>query len=280
MFRLDPHLRAVMSGDPDFRAVLWEVAGLDRSGVDPALWLAPEEAIEMAALRGEKHRREWFAARVALKGLLLADGVVAAPATAIVRKDAAGAPRVVVYEPDTGRYEVLGCSISHSGPYVLCAYTPGRHGRIGVDIERRTWRMLYLRRKYANKADRFLAPPDSIGAGTLVWSLKESLSKLIGTGMGCGFPKLVCAETAPGRCDMLDPDGSAHRGRYEWLDRYAITAVADPPEAPSAPAPAPRRGLLERLARRRRLKRLRREHAERARNENERAGAPEGAPAV
>ena len=280
MFDLTPHLRAVMSGDPDFRAVLWEVGGLEKSGVDPALWLAPEEAIEMGTLRGDKRRREWLAARVALKGLLLADGVVAAPAAAIVRKDPAGAPRLVVYEPDTGRYEVYGCSISHSGAYVLCAYTPGRHGRVGVDIERRTWRMLYLRRKYANKADKLLAPPDSIGAGTLVWSLKESLSKLVGTGMVCGFPKLVCTETEPGRCEMVDPDGAPHRGRYEWLERYALTAVADPPEAPAAPAPPPKRSLLERLARRRRLKRLRRERAAAARPENDTAGAPEGAPAA
>lgn len=280
MFELQPHLRAAMSGDPDFRAVLWEVGGLEKSRVDPALWLAPEELVEMEALRGEKRRREWLAARVALKGLLLADGVVAAPATAIVRKDAAGAPRLVVYEPDTGRYEVRGCSISHSGAYVLCAYTPGRHGRVGVDIERRTWRMLYLRRKYANKADRLLDPPDSIGAGTLVWSLKESLSKLVGTGMGCGFPKLVCNETEPGRCEMFDPAGAPHRGRYEWLERYALTAVADPPDAAAAPAPPPRRGLLERLARKRRLKRLRRERAMREREAaKETAGAPEGAPA-
>lgn len=277
MFDLQPSLRAVMSGDPDFRAVLWEVGGLEKSAVDPAQWLAPEEAIEMGTLRGEKRRREWLAARVALKGLLLADGVVSAPATAIVRKDAAGAPRLVVYEPDTGRYEVRGCSISHSGVYVLCAYAPGRRGRVGVDIERRTWRMLYLRRKYANRADKLIAPPDSIGAGTLVWSLKESLSKLIGTGMGCGFPKLVCSETGPGRCEMFDPDGVAHRGRYEWLDRYAITAVADPPEAAAAaPVPPRKRSLLERLARKRRLKRLRRERAAR---EDEPAGAPEGAPA-
>lgn len=277
MFDLQPHLRAVMSGDPDFRAVLWEVRGPEKSGVDPALWLAPEEAIELSALRGEKRRREWLAARIALKGLLLADGVVAAPAAAIVRKDAAGAPRLVIYEPDTGRYEVHGCSISHSGAWVLCAYAPGRHGRVGVDIERRTWRMIYLRRKYANKADKLLAPADSTAAGTLVWSLKEALSKLVGTGMGCGFPKLVCEETEPGVVRMLDPDGAPHRGRYEWMDRYVIAAVADPPDAAGPAAPPPKRSLLERLARKRRLKRLRRERAAR---EEETAGAPEGAPAA
>lgn len=276
MFDLQPHLRAVMPGDPDFRAVLWEVGGPEKSGVDPALWLAPEEAIELGTLRGEKRRREWLAARVALKGLLLADGVVSSPAAAIVRKDANGAPRLVVYEPDTGRYEVRGCSISHSGAYVLCAYTPGRHGRVGVDIERRTWRVLCLRRKYANKADKLLDPPDSIGAGTLVWSFKEALSKLVGTGMGCGFPKLACIETAPGFCTVSDPGGAPHRGRYEWIDRYAAAVVADPPEAPAEPVRAPKRSLLERLARRRRLKRLRRE---RAAAEKETAGAPEGAPA-
>ena len=276
MFDLQPPLRAVMSGDPDFRAVLWETAGPAKSGVDPSLWLAPEEAIEMEALRGEKRRREWLAARVALKGLLLADGVVSAPATAIVRKDAAGAPRLVVYEPDTGRYEVRACSLSHSGAWVLCAYAPSRGGRVGVDVERRSWRLPYLRRKYANKADKLLDPRDSTAAGTVTWSLKEALSKLLGTGMGCGFPKLVCEETAPGVCRMADPDGTAHRGRYEWLDRYAIAVVADPPDAPAPPAPPPKRSLLERLARKRRLKRLRRE---RAAGENETAGAPEGAPA-
>ena len=56
MFDLEPRLRAVMSGDPDFRAVLWEVRGLERSGVDPARWLSPEEAIAVIGADGCRYR--------------------------------------------------------------------------------------------------------------------------------------------------------------------------------------------------------------------------------
>ena len=122
-------IQTVFPGDGPFRAVLWSQAELDAPGFDPADWLTDGERREHDALGNDKRRREWLAARVALKDLLVRDRVVRRPSDASVRKDARGCPRIVIWEPDTGRYAERACSISHSGPFVLVAYLRRRGGR-------------------------------------------------------------------------------------------------------------------------------------------------------
>ena len=250
----------VFDGEGPFRAALWHEGALD-SVLDPSkpeLWLAPEERGAFAALGpNSKRRREWLAVRVAMKSLLVADGVARRAADVIVRKDARGCPRAIVWESDTGRYEGIACSLSHSAPFVLCAYARGRGAAVGVDVEPRTMRLSFLRRKFLSPGDRMLPKDDSAGDDTLLWSFKESLSKLLGTGWGCGFPNLQCRETSPGKCVLVDALGTVREGRYRWFGRWAVTATWQPPDPPSEPAEPPERPLWERLARASRLRRLR-----------------------
>ena len=255
-----PLKTAVFEGEGPFRAVLWHESALDAvfDQARPGRWLAPEELSAFEALGANaKRRREWLAARVALKALLVEDGVARSPADAVVRKDARGCPRVVIWESGTGRYEEIACSLSHSAPFVLCAYARGRGAAVGVDVEPRTWRLSYLRRKFVSPDDMMLPKDDAAGDDTLLWSFKESLSKLLGTGWGCGFPNLSCRETSPGSCELVDAAGVARPGRYRWFGRWAVTATWQPPGPPSTPKPPARRTLFGRLARAARLRRVR-----------------------
>ncbi|MBR1608939.1 MAG: 4'-phosphopantetheinyl transferase superfamily protein, partial [Kiritimatiellae bacterium] len=245
-----------------FRAALWHQDAASRFSGSPEDWLSREELAEYRALSRESRRREWFAARVALKDLLVRDGVVGDPRIATVRKDSRGAPRIVVWDPVTYRYAEMACSVSHCAPFVLCAYSPARGVRVGADAERRTWRLGRLGRKFVSPADRMLEKDDSQGDETVLWSFKESLSKLLGTGWACGFRNLSCVETAPGECTLRDPDGNEYGGAYFWFGQHAVTLVWTPapdgpgsanPSAPAdhgdgrGPAPRKRRGPVSRF---------------------------------
>ena len=172
-------IRVDLPGGGPCRAVLWHQDALSDVPFSPEEWLAPEERAELETLGSDKRRREWLAARAALKDLLVRDGIARRHADAIVRKDARGAPRLVVWEPDTFRYAELACAISHCAPFVLCAYLPGRGARVGVDVERRSWRLGRLGRKFVSPEDRMLEKDDASGDETVLWSFKESLSKLL-----------------------------------------------------------------------------------------------------
>lgn len=242
-------------GEVPFRAVLRYEKDLC-AAFDPARaqeWFAAEETAALAEVgTSAKRRSEWIAARMALKDLLVRDGVARRAAEAVIRKDALGCPRVVVWEADTGRYEEIACSLSHSAPFVLCAYLRGRDAAIGVDVEPRAWRISRLRRKFVSQGDAMLQKDDSIGDDTLLWSFKESLSKLLGTGWSSGFSRLACRETAPGVCVIADADGAETPGRYIWFGKWALTAVWREP-APAREPPPRRRAARFSLVRRLRL---------------------------
>ena len=157
--------------------------------------------------------------------------------------------------PDTLRYAETACSISHCAPFVLCAALPVRGARVGVDIQRRTWRLARMGRKFMAPGDRMLDKDDQSGDETALWSFKESTSKLLGTGWACGFKSIVCVETSPGVCETTVPGGECLPGAYFWFGQHVVTLVWDDSSAaaPHAQAPARRRGFWETLRARRAL---------------------------
>lgn len=257
-----PQLQPILSGEQAFRAVLFPIAGIEEeSPKTPEQWLTETELTEYRALNSEKTRRERLASRIALKSLLLRDGIIRRAQDVSVRKDERGAPHLVIYEPDTLRYAEMACSISHSGPYVLVAYSPQRRMRIGVDIEHRTWRLMMLRRKFISPNDRMLEKDDSLGDAAVLWTFKEALSKVLGEGFGCGFRTLSCVETSPGNCDLTDADGKSYIGRYCWFGRFAVSVVYDMPDTLEPTGKGPfRHPFFARIRRGWQLRRLRRLH--------------------
>ena len=211
------------------RAVFWHEEAALRlfDPAQPEKWFAPEEIVALSVLgnANAKRRREWLCARIALKSLLVSDRVVQSAPEAVVRKDERGCPRVSVWREDKGRREDIPCSLSHSFPFVLCAYALPGTVALGVDIEPRTWRLGYMHRKFIAPGDKMLPKDDSAGDDTLLWSFKESLSKALGTGWSCGFCGIECRETAPGECILTDAAGEKRPGRYVWFGKWALTAT-------------------------------------------------------
>lgn len=260
-----PHhdLQSILPDHPHVRAALWHLDGLRQEGMAPDLWLTGRERAEVAAYGHERRRREWLAARIALKRLLVQEGIVRSPLHAEVRKNELGQPRVVVYVPDTGHYEELTCSLGHKNQLVVAAFSQ-RRVRVGIDIERRSWRLSHLRRRFEAPGDQLLPGPDSIARFTLLWAFKEAVSKLLGLGFACGFTQVSCRETKYGACEIAAPGESHLYGLYVWHDRYAIAVVTDFPvgsEASGASGTTPVRPWFEQVARANRLRKLRRARA-------------------
>jgi len=255
-------LQPILQDHPTVRVALWHLDGLKREGMASELWLTPREREEVASFGHDRRRREWTAARIALKHLLLLDDIVRSPLHAEVRKDELGQPRVVVYVPETGEYAELACSLAHKNTLVVAAYA--REGTaVGVDIERRTWRLPHLRRRFESPADALLDGIDTIARYTVLWAFKEATSKLLGKGYASGFTRIVCRETRYGTCEVTTPDDATLHGRYLWMGRYAVAVVSDvtSPEPAAANPPGPSRPWYEQIARARRLRRLRRARA-------------------
>ncbi len=257
-------LQTLVPDHPTVRAVLWHLDGLRQKGMTAELWLTERERAEGSAFGHERRRREWQAARIALKRLLVQDGVVRSPLHAEIRKNELGQPRIVVYVPETGHYEEIACSLAHKNRLVVAAYAR-RKVRVGVDIECRSWRLPHLCRRFECPADRMLPLADTIGRFTILWSLKEAVSKLVGLGFACGFTQIECRETRLGTCEIQAPEEPHLYGLYVWQDRYVVAIVTDVParlDNPShrTPQPSPH-PWYEQLSRAKRLRRLRRARA-------------------
>jgi len=213
-----------------------EVEALDLAG-----WFEPRDLDEYGTLKHRGRRVEWLASRVVLKQMLMEDGLLESPPHAHIRKNAKGAPHVVIYNPDTGFYARLCCSLTHKGPLAAAAYSRNPKTRIGFDIEKRSWRLARLRREFVHENDLMADVNDSTGGFTALWAFKEAATKLLGVGMAYGFSKIQCRETSPGVCELRDAGGNHYTGRYVWFGKYAVALVADPPAPAVMGAAAGRR---------------------------------------
>ncbi len=256
-------LLPILQDHPSARVVLWHLDGLKQEGMAPELWLTTRELTAVDAFSHERRRREWTAARIALKHLLLTAGEIASPLDAEIRKNERGQPYVVVYAPATGHYREFNCSLAHKNHLVI-AVLADRNVRVGVDIERRSWRLSHLRGRFESVRDRLLPGHEPVACHTLLWAFKEATSKLLGSGFACGFSQIVCRETRYGVCDIEAPDGLSFSGYYGWTERYAIALVTDAPSTGDTPprfADVVVRPWYAQLARARRVRRLRRTRA-------------------
>lgn len=211
--------------------------GLNNEGMAPELWLTDRERIEEERFKSERRLKEWRAARIALKQLLLQDGMITSPLFCEIRKNSLGQPRIVLCSSESGSQEDIPCSLAHKNHLVVAAYTSQR-ARVGIDIECRAWRLTYLRRRFESPQDRLLVSDDSIGRLTILWAFKEAVSKLVGLGFACGFTGINCTETRPGTCEINTREEELLYGMYVWHERYAIALVTDvpPPEGESPAA--------------------------------------------
>ena len=222
-----PGLLRVFEGEGPFKAALWRQDALDAvlAGSSATDWLSDAESAAFAAIGASpERRREWLAARLALKALVVAGGAARRPGDAEILEDASGRPRVAVRRGTCGGRGVeFPCSISHSRPFVMCAFAEGAD--VGVDVQCSDARLVRLLGEFSSPRDSMPATGDPAADATLLWSVKEAFSKVLGTGLGCGFRDVSCRETAPGRCVVLGRGGEKCECRHMTLGRHAA-AVA------------------------------------------------------
>ena len=255
-------VQRVMSGHPVVSAALWHVPAAQGEVYARERWFVAEDLAECEGFTHGRRIEEWFAVRIALKTILVEDGLAASPLHIHIRKNGQGSPHVVIYNPDTGAYARLPCSLSHKGPLVLAAYSRRPGIRVGIDLERRSWKLPYLRRRFISEHDQMLEKDDQVGDCTVLWTFKEAVSKLLGSGMAYGFANIHCRETSVGICELRDGGGNHYAGAYGWFGRYALALVTDVYHgaADAGPKAKPReRPWFQRIVRAKRLRNLRRQ---------------------
>lgn len=263
-------IRRVMPELSDVSAAMWHLSSFEKLSPEQVKsYFSKVELEECSGFTHSQRKSEWLASRIALKRLLLQDGVIKNPLHMSVRKTKLGAPYVVIYEPETGRYLQLNCSLSHKDKIVFAAYARNPKQRVGIDMERRSWRIPCLRRKFVSDHDSLLEKGDYIGDKTVLWTFKESTSKVRGTGFRCGFINIVCTEKSLGLCEIVDEENTPYIGHYSWFGQYAISIVTDiVPLDDGTPRAEPHRySMFERIARARRLKKLQTERLNARKNQ-------------
>lgn len=253
----------VMPDHPVVSAVMWHIPPTLLEAFPPELWFTAEDRAECESFASKNRQAEWMAVRIALKHALVSDGIAASPLHVHVRKNEKGSPHAVVYNPESGKYARFFCSLSHKGPLVFAAYSRRSEVRIGIDMERRSWKLPYLRRRFISGEDRMIDKGDEVGDCTVLWTFKEACTKLLGTGMAYGFGNVKCRETSVGHCDLRDGSDSHYVGRYAWFGKYALAVVTEPYRGSSKTnvSPLRERSWYERIVRARRLRELRRRRA-------------------
>lgn len=253
-------MQNVMPDHPVVSAVLWHVPAAMGRRFNPDEWFTREDLKECEGFASKRRRDEWMAVRIALKRVIVRDGAAESPLHVHVRKNDKGCPHAVIYNPANGHYARLSCSLSHKGSLVFAAYAKKPGIKIGVDMEKRSWKLPYLRKRFISETDRMIDKDDHVGDCTVLWTFKEAATKLLGTGMAYGFTNIQCRETSVGLCELRDAGGAHYIGCYNWFGKYALTVVTEQyygfSEGKSAPVHQ-ERPWYERIARARRLRELR-----------------------
>jgi len=151
---------------------LWPATGtsvalLRVDGLAPGQALSGREALQYAAFRIEKRRKEWLAGRLAAKALLTAGG--GDPADFEISMDKLG-------RPSCGGALV---SITHSNGWAAAAAKPGS-SFLGLDLELIEERHRAWYSDYFHPQELPLHDPSE---ATRLWTIKEALLKALGLGL-------------------------------------------------------------------------------------------------
>ena len=183
-------------------------------------YLSPIEMATVIGFTSDKRRQDWLAGRLATKRLM--QTILAEEGTRLtlpeieVLNHESGAPYVRI--PGHKEYLRRHLSISHTSTCAAAAVAQPGH-RVGIDVEipeRRAMSFLELISHPDERDFAFLNDPHE---STRVWTLKESVSKVLGTGLSVGFWDIRFPATTGKR--KLEFYGAA-RVRWEQLGKPVI----------------------------------------------------------
>ena len=217
----DVELTPLALGEGDVEVSLLDVTRLADTESKAFRFLTPEEHEEYERLRHPSRRREWLAARVCLKTMLLRCRRLGDPRECAIVKDSRGRPRLS-FAPGLPAHPGYDCSLSHKKRFACAGASSTPAIRIGIDVEEVSPRLLSLANAFAHDRDVVIGsrPPEE--RLTILWALKEACAKVLGNGLAMAFRDVTCEETAPGRHRVTTADGLELRGRHIVHEGYVV----------------------------------------------------------
>jgi phosphopantetheinyl transferase len=161
-------------------------------GFDGEGYLNCRERDAYARLTSPIRSREWLAARMIIKEILVKSSLIASVQDGAVQKDAYGCPRIYIHGKLAGNCH---CTITHKNGLALSAVSFEDAILLGVDLEHSTDKPLLLRKAFSTGADSIAGMHDLREKYCILWSCKEAVSKVLGKGMTMDFRKIIISST-------------------------------------------------------------------------------------
>ncbi len=163
---------------------------VDLQNLPPATSVLSErENAFFQTLKLPKRKTEWLGSRIALKRLVSAYAHVPLPAVEVLPQAQSGKPQLLI----AGKQSLLPFSITHSQGFAVAALAP-QAKFLGIDLEKISPRMNVW------KTD-FFHPTELTGEGdaflTRLWTQKEAVVKLLGTGLTLNSFDVRCINDTP-----------------------------------------------------------------------------------
>ena len=227
----DLDLTLLPFGDDDVEVFVLDVTRL--AALEPLAqgFLTIEEHAEYAQLRHPERRREWLAARVCLKTMLLRQHRIGDPRECAVVKDARGRPRLA-FSPELPAEPACDCSLSHKGRFACAGAARTPDSLVGVDVEEVSPRLVRLAGEFVHDRDVLIGGRSEAERLAILWALKEACAKVLGSGLDARFRDTICCETAPGRHRVTTAGGLTLRGRHVVHQGYVIALCVAGAHAP------------------------------------------------
>lgn len=163
----------------------YQLEVIDLTNLPPAQSVLSErEQAFFQTLKLPKRQTEWLGGRIALKKLVGVHTGVAAPCIEILPQTQSGKPQLLV----NGQKSTLSFSITHSHGYAVAAISLDAK-YMGIDLEKiapriKAWKQNFFHpTELTDDTDEFL---------TTLWTQKEALVKLLGTGLAINSFDVRC----------------------------------------------------------------------------------------
>ena len=165
----------------------YQIEVVDLTTLPPAHGiLSPREETYYQTLRFPKRRTEWLGGRVALKRVVARTLHVADLSHIEILPQENGKPNVLVKNKPVA----IAHSITHSHGFAAAAVSEGGT-LLGIDLEKITHRMDAWKRDFFHPNELTADGDDFL---TALWTQKEALVKLLGTGLSLRSKEVCCIE--------------------------------------------------------------------------------------